>query len=106
MAHHEVSASIFASQLISNVPAALLLSSYTENIKGLIIGTNLGGLGTLIASMASLISYKLVIKQYPEWRKSIYSSLHSTTSFFDFLVAHLYRISIEYVMITQEDRIF
>lgn len=69
VAHHEVSASIFASQLISNVPAALLLSSYTENIKGLIIGTNLGGLGTLIASMASLISYKLVIKQYPEWRK-------------------------------------
>ena len=50
---------ITASQLISNVPAALLLSAFTENYRSLIIGVNLGGLGTLIASMASLISFKL-----------------------------------------------
>lgn len=48
---------IIASQVISNVPAALLLSGFTQDMAGLIIGTNLGGLGTLIASMASLISY-------------------------------------------------
>ncbi len=48
----------FASQIISNVPAAVLLSGFTENINALILGTNIGGLGTLIASMASLISYK------------------------------------------------
>ena len=50
---------IAASQVISNVPAALLLSGFTSDLEALVIGTNLGGLGTLIASMASLISYKL-----------------------------------------------
>lgn len=51
---------ILASQLISNVPAALLLSGFTDAFKPLIVGVNLGGLGTLIASMASLISFKYV----------------------------------------------
>lgn len=50
------------SQFLSNVPAAILLSGFTDNIAGLLIGTNIGGLGTLIASMASLISYKLYAK--------------------------------------------
>ena len=59
----EIYTAIIASQVISNVPAALLLSGFTENMAGLIIGTNLGGLGTLIASMASLISYKNVAKE-------------------------------------------
>ncbi len=57
---HEVLAAILSSQLISNVPAALLLSNFTNKIPDLIIGVNLGGLGTLIASMASLISFKLL----------------------------------------------
>ena len=59
----EVVTAVAASQVISNVPAALLLSGFTENVKALIVGTNLGGLGTLIASMASLISYKQVASQ-------------------------------------------
>lgn len=54
----EIIVSVLSSQVISNVPAALLLSGFTENTEQLIIGTNIGGLGTLIASMASLISYK------------------------------------------------
>ena len=58
-----------ASQVISNVPTALLLSGFTENVKALIVGTNLGGLGTLIASMASLISYKQVASQIPGEKK-------------------------------------
>ncbi|MDE7204871.1 MAG: citrate transporter, partial [Lachnospiraceae bacterium] len=62
---------IIASQIISNVPAALLLSGFTEDFTGLVIGTNLGGLGTLIASMASLISYKYVAKEAGE-RKGAY----------------------------------
>ncbi len=49
---------VVSSQVISNVPAALLLSAFTQNSEALVIGTNLGGLGTLIASMASLITYK------------------------------------------------
>ena len=66
--HHEVACSILVSQLISNVPAALLLSGFTDNVAGLLVGTNLGGLGTLIASMASLISYKQVARAYPQQR--------------------------------------
>lgn len=60
---HEILAGVAASQVISNVPAALLLSGFTENLSALIIGVNLGGLGTLIASMASLISYKLIARE-------------------------------------------
>ena len=60
---NEVAAGIAASQVFSNVPAALLLSGFTDNIKDLLIGVNLGGLGTLIASMASLISFKFVAKE-------------------------------------------
>lgn len=55
---NELSTGIIASQVISNVPAAILLSGFTNDYADLIVGTNLGGLGTLIASMASLISFK------------------------------------------------
>lgn len=55
---NEVGVSILLSQFISNVPAAILCSGFTKDIVKLIVGTNLGGLGTLIASMASLISFK------------------------------------------------
>lgn len=54
----EVIASLILSQVISNVPAAVLLSNFTLDSRSLIIGTNVGGLGTIIASLASLISYK------------------------------------------------
>lgn len=62
----EVLAAVAASQVISNVPAALLLSGFTGRWEALIVGTNLGGLGTLIASMASLISYKYIAACCPE----------------------------------------
>lgn len=52
-------AGIFSSQVISNVPAAILLSGFTANPKELLLGVNVGGLGTLIASLASVISFKL-----------------------------------------------
>ncbi len=58
IANKEVIVSVFLSQFISNVPAAILCSGFTDHMDRLIIGTNLGGLGTLIASMASLISFK------------------------------------------------
>lgn len=67
IAGHEVITAFFASQIISNVPAALLLSGFTDKIGKLIIGTNIGGLGTLIASMASLISFKYIAR----WNKSL-----------------------------------
>lgn len=59
---HELLTSVLSSQVISNVPAAILLSGFTDNTSALIVGTNLGGLGTIIASMASLISFKYYSK--------------------------------------------
>ncbi len=60
---HECITGVLSSQIISNVPAALLLSGFTADFKDLIIGVNIGGLGTLIASMASLISFKYAARE-------------------------------------------
>lgn len=62
----ELLVGVVASQAISNVPAALLLSGFTSDYKALLAGVNVGGLGTLIASMASLISYKILANKYNE----------------------------------------
>lgn len=51
-----------SSQVISNVPAAVLLSNFTQDARGMLLGTNIGGLGTLVASLASLISFKIYAK--------------------------------------------
>lgn len=58
-------AGLLASQFISNVPAAMLLAGLTEQADALLLGVNIGGLGTLIASMASVISYKLFAAEHP-----------------------------------------
>ncbi|MGN1411624.1 MAG: SLC13 family permease [Oscillospiraceae bacterium] len=63
---NEVIISVMLSQVISNVPTTLMLSSFTDNFKNLLIGVNLGGLGTLIGSLASLISFKIFTKDYPK----------------------------------------
>jgi len=55
--------SIAVSQIVSNVPAAILLAGFTEYAKELLLGVNIGGLGTIIASMSSVISYKLYVEQ-------------------------------------------
>ncbi len=62
----EFAVSVALSQVISNVPATLMLSGFTTNYKALLLGVNIGGLGTLIASMASLISYKAYSKEYKD----------------------------------------
>ena len=62
---HELAVAVGASQVLSNVPAAILLSGFTSDWSALIVGTNIGGLGTLIASMASLISYKQIALVLP-----------------------------------------
>lgn len=54
----EFAAGVLLSQVISNVPAAILLSGFTNNYRDLLLGVDVGGLGTLVASLASLISYK------------------------------------------------
>ena len=65
---NEVITAVVASQVMSNVPTALLLSGFTNQYELLIVGTNLGGLGTIIASMASLISFKYIGRDYKHLR--------------------------------------
>lgn len=64
--------SIILSQIISNVPCSILLANFTANWRELLLGVNIGGLGTLIASLASVISYKLYINESPYEAKSKY----------------------------------
>lgn len=58
--------SILSSQIISNVPATMLLSGFTNNFKELLLGVNIGGMGTLIASLASVISYKIYTNEFKD----------------------------------------
>ena len=61
--------SILSCQFISNVPSAILLSQFTENYRALLVGVNIGGVGTLIASLASLITFREYTKNYPKRTK-------------------------------------
>lgn len=57
--------SIASCQFISNVPSAILLSQFTENYRDLLVGVNIGGVGTLISSLASLITFREYVKHNP-----------------------------------------
>ena len=62
--------SVISCQFISNVPSAILLSQFTENYPELLLGVNIGGVGTLIASLASLITFREYHKHNP--KKTLY----------------------------------
>lgn len=68
IAGNEVLWGVLASQVISNVPAAILLSGFSTNYEAIIVGINIGGFGTLIASMANLISYKILARECNEFK--------------------------------------
>lgn len=57
--------SVLSCQVISNVPSAILLSQFTANYPDLLVGVNIGGIGTLIASLASLITFREYVKHNP-----------------------------------------
>ena len=57
--------SVLSCQLISNVPSAILLSQFTGNYADLLVGVNIGGVGTLIASLASLITFTQYTRHNP-----------------------------------------
>ena len=57
--------SVMSCQIISNVPSAILLSQFTQNYSDLLVGVNIGGTGTLIASLASLITFREYTKHNP-----------------------------------------
>lgn len=57
--------SVLSCQVISNVPSAILLSQFTGNYRDLLVGVNIGGVGTLISSLASLITFREYVKLNP-----------------------------------------
>ena len=65
---NEVLWGVVSSQVISNVPSAILLSGFSTNYEAIIVGVNIGGFGTLIASMANLISYKILVREHKEFK--------------------------------------
>ncbi len=65
---NEVLWGVVSSQVISNVPSAILLSGFSTNYEAIIVGINIGGFGTLIASMANLISYKILVREHKEFK--------------------------------------
>ncbi len=64
--------SVLSCQVISNVPTAILLSQFTNNYHELLIGVNIGGVGTIIASLASLITLREFQKHYPKKMKKYF----------------------------------
>ena len=72
--------STLSCQVISNVPSAILLSQFTENYRELLLGVNIGGAGTLIASLASLITFREYLKSNPG-KSKYYITLFSAFNF-------------------------
>jgi Na+/H+ antiporter NhaD/arsenite permease-like protein len=77
--------SVLSCQVISNVPSAILLSQFTTNYADLLLGVNIGGVGTIISSLASLITFKEYIKHNPE--KGFYYIERFSAYNFLFLIA-------------------
>lgn len=80
LSHGTVLVSALTSQLISNVPAAILLSRFTDDYRGLLVGVNVGGAGTLVASLASLITFREYTRRVPQ-ESGRFLALFSAVSF-------------------------
>jgi Na+/H+ antiporter NhaD/arsenite permease-like protein len=59
------SSALLLSQIISNVPCTIMLAPFTEHVRALFYGVNIGGLGTPVASLASIIAYSLFSGAFP-----------------------------------------
>ena len=69
LSHGTILISALTCQIISNVPAAILLSRFTQDARGLLVGVNVGGAGTLVASLASLITFREYTRHVPNGGK-------------------------------------
>ncbi|MFL0197057.1 SLC13 family permease [Clostridium sp. WILCCON 0269] len=81
--------SLILSQIISNVPCSILVSGFTDNWREVLLGVNIGGMGTLIASLASLISYKIYINEYKEKNKMFFNKFNIYNFISLFLFAYI-----------------
>ncbi len=91
--HKTLIYSAFISQIISNVPAALLLGKFTNLWKSLLIGVNVGGFGTLIGSLANLIAFKLFKNKFSNLTGR-YLLIFHLASFFLFFVSLVFSLMI------------
>ncbi len=88
--------SILSCQIISNVPSAILLSQFTENYRELLVGVNIGGVGTLISSLASLITFKEYVKHNPG-KTGYYIALFSAFNFAFLIILTGFSLLINYI---------
>ncbi len=80
LAHGVMPVAALTSQVISNVPAAILLSQFTDDYPALLVGVNIGGAGTLVASLASLITFREYTK-HVKGQAGRFLALFSAVSF-------------------------
>ena len=80
LTHGAMPVAALTSQVISNVPAAILLSRFTDDYRGLLVGVNIGGAGTLVASLASLITFREYTK-HVKGQAGRFMALFSAISF-------------------------
>ena len=85
--------SVLSCQVISNVPSAILLSQFTGNYKELLLGVNIGGVGTLIASLASLITFREYTKNN-KGKTRYYVLLFSAFNFAFLIILALFELVI------------
>ncbi|MEE0927723.1 MAG: SLC13 family permease [Acutalibacteraceae bacterium] len=83
--------SVISCQVISNVPSAILLSQFTGNYADLLVGVNIGGVGTLIASLASLITFREYVKHNPG-KTGYYIGMFSLFNFGFLIILTLFMI--------------
>ncbi len=86
--------SVLSCQVISNVPSAILLSQFTANYQDLLVGVNIGGVGTLISSLASLITFREYVKHNPE-KTGYYVKMFSLFNFGFLIVLTLFMFGIK-----------
>lgn len=79
--------SILSCQVMSNVPSAILLSGFTDNYRALLYGVNIGGTGTLIASLASLITYRQFCAEAPEKKRKYLAAFTALNAVFLVIMA-------------------
>ena len=88
--------SVISCQMISNVPSAILLSQFTENYTDLLVGVNIGGAGTLIASLASLITFREYVKHNPG-KAGYYIVLFSAFNFTFLIILTSFMFLLKYI---------
>ena len=86
--------SVVSCQCISNVPSAILLSQFTSNYQDLLVGVNIGGVGTLISSLASLITFREYTKNNPGKTK-YYIGMFSLFNFACLIILTLFMFAIK-----------